>query len=62
MKVYRRVMVTRYGFAQVPAETDEQALEAVRELRVSDFDWGSLDTDDAEVVDVLDEHGNTVSA
>lgn len=60
MQEYRRVMVKRYGFAEVPAKTDEEALEQVKDMSSSSFDWGEVDTDDAEVVDVLDEHGNSI--
>jgi len=60
MQEYRRVMVKRYGFADVPSESDAQALEKVKDMGHSDFDWGDVDTDDAEIVDVLDEHGNSI--
>ncbi|MBQ3009813.1 MAG: hypothetical protein IJA20_02445 [Methanocorpusculum sp.] len=62
MQEYRRVMVKRYGFAQIPADSDTEALEEVKSMSHSDFDWGDVDTDDAEVIDVLDEHGNSIQS
>lgn len=60
MQEYRRVMVKRYGFAQIPANSDAKALEEVKSMSHGDFDWGDVDTDDAEVIDVMDEHGNSI--
>lgn len=53
----RRVMVTRYGYAEILSESDEDALETVKNYDDSDFDWEPLDGDmlnDAEVVDEWD--------
>lgn len=60
MQEYRRVMVKRYGFAEIPPDSDEEALEKVKSIGSNEFDWGSMDADDAEVVDVLDENGNSI--
>lgn len=60
MQEYRRVMVKRYGFAEIPSASDEEALEKVKSMGSSELDWGSMDADDAEVVDVLDENGNSI--
>lgn len=62
MQEYRRVMVKRYGFAQIPSNSDKEALEKVKLMGRGDFDWGDVDTDDAEVIDVMDEHGNSIQS
>lgn len=44
-----RVMVTKYGYAVVEAETAETALQKVSTMDDSEFDWS--DPDDGQVVD-----------
>ena len=44
-----RVMVVKYGYAVVDAETESEAIEKTNNMRDSDFDWS--DFDDAQVVD-----------
>lgn len=51
----KRICVTRYGFTIVEAQTDEEAIAAVDSMKPSDFDWSSIDSDDAEVVEDVDE-------
>lgn len=41
---YRRVCVSRCGYAVVPGDTDEEAIENAKNLRASDFDWESVDS------------------
>lgn len=57
----KRVMIQRMGFACVPAKTDEEALEMVKNFNEGDFDWESVRccTDDAEIIETL-EDGVTV--
>lgn len=38
-KQLRRVCITRAGYAVIPANSDEKALEKAKTLNVSDFDW-----------------------
>lgn len=49
----KRVMVTKYGFVNLDAETDEEAIEKAKNLPDSNFDWS--DFDDPKVVEDLDE-------
>lgn len=44
-----RVMVTKYDYAIVEAETEETALQKVSTMDDSEFDWS--DPDDGQVVD-----------
>lgn len=36
---FYRGMVTRYGYATVEANNDEEALEQLKNLSENDFDW-----------------------
>ena len=45
----KRVMVVKYGYAVVEAETDAEAVEKAENMSDSEFDWS--DFDDAQVVD-----------
>lgn len=46
-------MVVSYGYADVEADTEEEALEKCKKMgRRSDFDW--TEPDDAQVVEELD--------
>ncbi len=44
-----RVMVVKYGYAIVEAETEKEALNTTRNMDDSEFDWS--DFDDEQVVD-----------
>ena len=44
-----RVMVTKYGFTVVDAETASQAEELAENMSDNDFDWS--DFGDAEIID-----------
>lgn len=53
MKTFR-IMVTKYGYAVVQAENEDEALHLVNDMEDSDFDWSSDYTaDDAQIVDEL---------
>lgn len=56
---YRRVMITRCGYAVVPGDTDQEALENAKDLRADDFDWERVDSNliegTCEVVEVCNE-------
>lgn len=43
------VMVVKYGYAVVEAETDAEAVEKAKNMSDGEFDWS--DFDDAQVVD-----------
>ena len=49
----KRVMVIKYGFIDLDAKTDEEAIEKAKNLQDSDFDWS--DFDEPKVIDDLDE-------
>lgn len=62
-KQYRRVCITRSGYAIVPGDTDEEALENAAKLNESDFDWERVNNDlikDGEIVEICEPDG-TVS-
>lgn len=42
---YRRVCVTRCGYAIVPGNTDEEAINNAAALDESSFDWEPMDAD-----------------
>lgn len=44
-----RVMVVKYGYAIVEADTENEAVELTNDMVDGDFDWS--DFDDAQVVD-----------
>ena len=44
-----RVMVIKYGYAIVEADTDAEAIEKANNMSDKEFDWS--DPDDAQVVD-----------
>lgn len=51
MKFYR-VMVTAYGYAEIEANSAEEALEAVNNMDEHCFDWCmDFSSDDASIVD-----------
>lgn len=45
----KRVMVVKYGYAVVEAETDAEPVEKAKNMSDGEFDWS--DFDDAQVVD-----------
>ncbi len=49
----KRVMVTKYGFVDLDAKTDEEAIEKAKNLQDSDFDWS--DFDEPKIIDDLAE-------
>lgn len=50
-----RVMVTAYGYADIEADSEEEALDMVDDMDTSDFNWdndfSSLDAEIAERFD-----------
>ena len=40
-----RVMVVKYGYAIVEAQTKEDALELTRNMKDTDFDWSKFDAE-----------------
>lgn len=44
-----RVMVIKYGYALIEAETDDDAVKQTENMNDSDFDWTAFD--EAQVVD-----------
>ena len=58
MKEYRRICVSRNGYAMVEASSDDEALSKAASMQEDDFDWEPVDQDlllSAEVVDVIEE-------
>lgn len=47
---YRRVRVKKYGYIVLPGP-DEAALEAVKDISDDKVDWGSIEVDDAEIIE-----------
>lgn len=41
---YRRVCISRCGYAVVPGDTDEAAITNAKKLREHDFDWEVVDS------------------
>ena len=56
-KQRRRVCVMRAGYAVVPGDTDEEALENAKTLKEDDFDWEPVNSvmiaEEAEVTETL---------
>ena len=49
---YYRVMVTAYGYADIKANSEEEALNMVDDMDNSDFDWDNdFSSQDAEIVE-----------
>ena len=44
-----RVMVVKYGYAVIEAETENEAIEKAENMNDREFDWS--DPDDTQVVD-----------
>ena len=49
-----KIMVTRYGFTTVEADSESEALRKVETMRSSDFDWSKDWASDAQIVDEID--------
>lgn len=47
-----RVMVVKYGWTEIEAETEDDAVTEAKSMGDEDFDWG--DFDDAQVVEEID--------
>lgn len=50
-----RIMVCKYGYAVVDAETEAEAIEKAKNMEDNEYDWS--DSDDAQVVEVVDKKG-----
>lgn len=51
-----RVMVTAYGYADIEADSEEEALDMVDDMDTSDFNWDNdFSSFDAEIVDRVDD-------
>lgn len=63
-KQYRRICVQRSGYAVVPGDTDEEALENAKGLKAEDFDWEPVTPDliqeEAEVLEACGENGEEI--
>lgn len=46
-----RVMVVKYGFTEIEAECEEDAIEVAEDMSDKDFDWS--DFDEAQVIEEL---------
>lgn len=46
-----RVMVKKYGFATVEADTEEEAMKKADEMWDGEFDWAERDWKDSEIVE-----------
>lgn len=51
MKKYR-VMVVKYGWATIEADSEKEAQDLINDMRDKDFDWS--DFDDGQVVEEVD--------
>ena len=51
MKTYR-VMVVKYGYADIGAESEAEALELVDDMSDKDFDW--TDFGDEQVIEEIE--------
>lgn len=51
-----RVMVTAYGYADIEADSEEEALDMVDDMDTSDFNWDNdFSSLDAEIVERVDD-------
>ena len=51
-----RVMVTAYGYANIEADSEDEALEAVNSMDDGEFVWdNNWSSDDAEIVEEWNE-------
>lgn len=60
---YRRVCITISGYAVVPGNTDEEALENAKKLSKNDFDWEPVKEDvlaDATVIETCGPNGESI--
>lgn len=53
----KRLMIKRYGYIEVVGNvSDKEAIDHVKNhCNTNDFDWGSPDWDDLQVVDEIDD-------
>lgn len=51
MKKYR-VMVVKYGYAVIEADSEKEAQDLIDDMKDKDFDWS--DFDDGQVVEEVD--------
>ena len=55
---YKRICITRRGYAIVPGDTDEEAVAAAKNLDEHDFEWERVDPmlieSEAEIVEDCD--------
>ena len=51
MKNYR-IVVVKYGWAEIEAENEDEALDIVGDMQDKDFDWSEFG--EAEVVEEVD--------
>lgn len=61
---YRLVQLTRYGQVVVPANSDEEALEAVKSIDPKSINWEPVKTgvlESSEVLGVVDENVSIIS-
>lgn len=62
---YRRICVRRFGYAIVPGNTDEEAIENAANLRSGDFDWEPVTPDlireEGEVIEACGPSGESLS-
>lgn len=63
-KQYRRVCITRAGYAVVPGDTDEEAIENAKKLKEGDFDWEPVEPgmieDEAQVLEQCGPNGESL--
>ena len=48
-----RIVVTKYGYANVEADSADEALELVNDMDDGDFDWSEFD--EAEIMEEFEE-------
>lgn len=49
MKEYR-IMVVKYGYVDIEANNDSEALELVKDMKDEEFDWGKFCDEEIVVV------------
>lgn len=50
----RRIAFCRYGYADVPAKTDEEAFEAAKKISEHEIDWEPFSEDVKESVSIVE--------
>lgn len=57
--MYYRVMVTAYGYANIRADNEAEALEIVNDMNEKCFDWDyDFSSNDASIVDAWNDDEN----